>query len=472
VTLKYTVKVPDPEAEQTKSYTATSDFHNLPIPLGPKSNRPEATTATLSKGTGETRQLAGMLGQQGSRTDGLLQEIGAMLKEAGVGDPEERLKPVAAELHQLENDSRDGMLAVQQLTEVAVGGRTGLGEIHPSIRKLTQLDEHVPTPQKKPRHKPTQKRVSDTSPIVAPISVSDKEVHQRTGFRSLLLMLFYISIVCNGNVELMMATSTTLTWFEEWFFFFEMIWGRSVQRWIDAERIFKLEKKRLRYVFVCKLVLVKKAVALWPRYAYHEEDVQLQSAKWKERYKGKRPIMWDNTNLDFLGKPTDADLQRFTYSLYYAGNVAKGAVFLQLCGWLGAWELWLGAISDSDYQERSGILQFQDGFQQRDPTTSEQLCFTNIMDKGYRCVQAAWAAGGQLLLQPFFARGDRKFTSREVLLSGAVASDRSGNERAVNRLKSSWMLSRGIHQKQDLDIFANLWIGFGFQCNFMYKPVL
>jgi hypothetical protein len=58
----------------------------------------------------------------------------------------------------------------------------------------------------------------------------------------------------------------------------------------------------------------------------------------------------------------------------------------------------------------------------------------NILDKCYRCVLAAWRAGGQLLLQPLFAKSDRKFTSNEVLLSGAVATDRSANERAVNRL--------------------------------------
>ena len=36
-------------------------------------------------------------------------------------------------------------------------------------------------------------------------------------------------------------------------------------------------------------------------------------------------------------------------------------------------------------------------------------------------------------ISEFFARSNRKFSSREVLLSGAVASDRSGNERAVKR---------------------------------------
>jgi len=41
--------------------------------------------------------------------------------------------------------------------------------------------------------------------------------------------------------------------------------------------------------------------------------------------------------------------------------------------------------------------------------------FLNILDKGYRCVLAAWRAGRQLTLQPDFANSDRRFNSREVL---------------------------------------------------------
>jgi hypothetical protein len=243
---------------------------------------------------------------------------------------------------------------VQQVVEVSIGGRTGLQEIHPSLRIIAGLDGHVPTP-KKSRHDPFSKSVSNTAAVVDPESISGKEVQQRTGFGSLLLLLFYVSIVCNGDDEVMGGTSTSLTWFEKWFFFFEIIWGRSFLRWADAERLFKLDRRLLRSIFVRKLALVMRAIAAWPRYAYHEEDVQLRSAKRKERYKGKRIIMWDNTNVDFMGKPTDADLQRLTYSLYYGGNVAKGGIFLELCGWLGGWELWLGAVSDSDYQESSPV---------------------------------------------------------------------------------------------------------------------
>jgi hypothetical protein len=100
-----------------------------------------------------------------------------------------------------------------------------------------------------------------------------------------------------------------------------------------------------------------------------------------------------------------------------------------------------------------------------------------------------WSPTDQTLctnvLQPFFAKSDRKFSSNEVLLSGAVATDRSANERAVNRLKAksaneravnrlkaSGRIARGIHQRQDLERAADMWIAWGFQCNFMFKPVL
>ena len=130
----------------------------------------------------------------------------------------------------------------------------------------------------------------------------------------------------------------------------------------------------------------------------------------------------------------------------------------------------MGAVSDTDYFDNSDLLVFQKMFQEAD--VSSPLAFTNILDKGYRSVLAAWRKGGQLLLQPFFAKSDRKFTSKEVLLSGAVASDRSANERAVKLLKAAGMISRGIHQQHDLVQFSDLWIAWGFQCNFMFKPVL
>jgi hypothetical protein len=77
-----------------------------------------------------------------------------------------------------------------------------------------------------------------------------------------------------------------------------------------------------------------------------------------------------------------------TFSSYYGGNVAKAGVFLQLCGWLGGFEPGTGALSDTDYFERGGILEEQEEFQKWD--TSSLLAFINVLDKGYRCNLAAW----------------------------------------------------------------------------------
>ena len=239
---------------------------------------------------------------------------------AGVSDVHKTLEPIGTVICQLQKDGREGMTAVQQIVEVDIGGRTtGLTDIHPRLRKLIGLDEHVATPPRtKLRLSSASKktRPSNTDPVVHLESVLDSEVHLRTGFPSLVFLLFYISVVCDGNVKAMIATTTSLTWFEEWFFFLEMIWGRSFQRWIDARRIYKIHHRRLRKLFDIKLNMVMSTIALWPQYAYREEDVLLQSTDWKEPYKNKRIIMWDNTNLDFRGKPTDADLQCLTFSLY------------------------------------------------------------------------------------------------------------------------------------------------------------
>jgi hypothetical protein len=97
---------------------------------------------------------------------------------------------------------------------------------------------------------------------------------------------------------------------------------------------------------------------------------------------------------------------------------------------------------------------------------------TNSVDEGYRCIMAAWRAGKQLFLQPLFARSDQKFNTREVNRSSTVASDRSGNERAINVAKRAGVLKRGLRLNESPDVNADVWIAWGFQANFMYKPVL
>jgi hypothetical protein len=59
---------------------------------------------------------------------------------------------------------------------------------------------------------------------------------------------------------------------------------------------------------------------------------------------------------------------------------------------MGTWELWTGAISDTEYQTRSGVFEFMQWFVDH---FDKGIPFTNIIDKGYRCIMATWRAGKQ-----------------------------------------------------------------------------
>ena len=76
---------------------------------------------------------------------------------------------------------------------------------------------------------------------------------------------------------------------------------------------------------------------------------------------------------------------------------------MQLCGWLGGvWNLW--TVSDLHYIVTTGILAMQEKFADADTTSS--VPFSNLLDKGYRCSDAAWRKG-QLGLQLRFAKSQR-----------------------------------------------------------------
>ena len=159
-------------------------------------------------------------------------------------------------------------------------------------------------------------------------------------------------------------------------------------------------------------------------------------------------------------------LQRLTYSAYYAGNVAKGGVFLQLCGWSGAHELFPGAMGDSNYLNDTGILEEQKAFQEADGG----IPFLNGLDRGYRSTRAAWAQG-QLVCQPTFAKSDQKFSTKDVLRSASIAADRSGNERAVRVTKMSSYVKRGTMQHKDVVRLCDVWLAWSWQANFMFKSI-
>lgn len=270
----------------------------------------------------------------------------------------------------------------------------------------------------------------------------------------------------------MTKTISNLSWFEEWMLYFEWLWGRRAVSFEVLRMNYRdLDIKKITKVYDAKLRIVNDCRERFPAFATMNEDESLKSENWMDCYKGKRAIMWDMTDLP-IAKPSDAEMQSNTHSSYYGGNVAKGGIALQQCGWIRVSELWQGGITDTDYIVRAGILVMQNHFVETHDVGSRNVKFLNIVDKGFRITSAAWAAGNQTVLQPHFAKSDSKFTGAQTLYSASVASDRGGNERAVRLSKMSGYLSRGLPQHCSVNRFCDSWPAWGFQTNFMYKKVL
>ena len=310
-------------------------------------------------------------------------------------------------------------------------------------------------------------------PFVCPGLLSNAEVKRRTGFTNEKQMMAFLLIVCNGDLKVVCETTSHMTWCEEWVFYFEWVWGETLTRWQDAASIngYNIRASLLRLVLDKKRSLVIKCRQSWPTFCSYEEDRRIRDPKWNDRYDGKRVVFWDDTNVSFQFMPSDANMQRLTYSAYYGHNCAKGGVFVQLSGWGGAHELWAGATSDTQYLNTSGILQIQDYFSKEDLVEGRVVPFMNILDKGYRSTVAAWQNGKQLILQPDFKKSDRRFRGLETISSAGVATDRSGNERQVKRCKMSGEVTRGLQPGGDLARIDDAWIAFSFQANFMYRSV-
>jgi hypothetical protein len=231
----------------------------------------------------------------------------------------------------------------------------------------------------------------------------------------------------------------------------------------------------LRSAVKAKLQLVVATRERWPTYASLREDEDLRKASWNAMFKDVRVrmIMHDMTDVP-LPHPSDAELNRATYSKYYGGNCGKGGIFTQPCGWEGTLELFTGSVGDSDYVRSSKMLEHQEEYQNSDPQIDGSIIpFTNVYDKGYRVILDFVRHGKQLCWQPVCARSDRRYGTFSTLLTAVVAYTRSGNERSVKHVKHSWLIVRGCGTGQsfDLDFVADMWLAWGFQINFMYDPV-
>ena len=59
----------------------------------------------------------------------------------------------------------------------------------------------------------------------------------------------------------------------------------------------------------------------------------------------------------------------------YAQNCAKGAVFIQPCGWMGTYHLWSGAVSDTEYMINNYIRYITSVLLLIGHSTFAYLCF-------------------------------------------------------------------------------------------------
>ena len=125
---------------------------------------------------------------------------------------------------------------------------------------------------------------------------------------------------------------------------------------------------------------------------------------------------------------------------------------------LVAWDLWGGAVSDDHYSKDSGILQEQDKYATTNLVDGGIIAFTNMQDRGFRTSYAAWNVGKQTVIQPPFARSDKRFTGRQTIYSGLIAHDRSGNERGVNVSKRSGLIKRGFQEWMSAKRFNIAWL--------------
>ena len=258
--------------------------------------------------------------------------------------------------------------ATQQCSQMSDDSELEL--VNENVRRLSGLEPHVQLPRCVTPDDTTEAKKAVPLPIADPSTISDAQVQLRTGFSSLFLMLAFLVVIYDGSLRDMAMTTTLLTWFEEWMMYFEWVWGRQSTTTKSLAKNYKTSKSTAERILEDKRWKVLDAMRRWPRFASFEEDWELRSERWWRKYrKDARVIFWDDTNIAAVS-PSDADTNRSWFSYYYDATVAKGAVFLQLCGWMGCWELWAGAISNTDYQQSAGVFHFQELFVRNCPRFS------------------------------------------------------------------------------------------------------
>jgi hypothetical protein len=103
-----------------------------------------------------------------------------------------------------------------------------------------------------------------------------------------------------------------------------------------------MDEKYLASIVCRNYKIERSALESWPLYASHLEDKELRDPLWNIKYADVRVEELDMTDISAFGF-SNPDLQRLTLaSIYYNGNVLKGGVGVQLCGFIVAADLWPG----------------------------------------------------------------------------------------------------------------------------------
>ena len=404
------------------------------------------------------------------------------LQSKGDGDRETSEYLHQLDVGMLKSDLAGKTLALQHMVEETC---TSIVPINQSVREVAGMGlqignaASVPVVKRHFVHSDVVKKpyyLSAKEDPIVDLHTPDSEVKRRTGFSCKECLLSYIFVVCDGDINTVELRSSSLTWYEEWFMHFEIQWGRTLTRLDDTVAVYGIHRRDATVIMEHKIDMEFLAQQSWPPYASYTEDLLLRNRKkWGNKYNDERPIMWDMTNIPAYAF-TDTDLQRLTYSDYYGMNCFKGGVFVQLCGWMGTADLWPGRVTDSDYNRREGYLQRQSEFQEHDKVimNGEEVTvpWLNIYDKGYHAHMAAWSNGNQRVLQPVWAKSGERFTRMETIASASVATDRGGNERAVNVAKRPGYIERGFQPNMCPKRLNKAWLVSSFRANFMYASVL
>jgi len=274
----FNIKMKINDNGMVKDITEKREIGNLPIPFGPK-HFMRTTSKCVSRGLARDRLATRIL-----------------------------------------NQSDQFALAHQQTVEMKdiESGMYELSDISPCVRAAAGLDIHckenssnycksMKSTTKTPNNKQKMRRDYARQQCTLTIDkLTAREVNVRTGFADIRDLLFFISIVCNGDFHKCIQNTSYMCWLEEWFFFFEMTYGHTANQWIHYEQLYQISKSVLHCIFKQKLNMILTTRSAWLLYASQGKDRIFRKEIWDHYFKQEnmenvpRLVMHDNIDVPLM----------------------------------------------------------------------------------------------------------------------------------------------------------------------------